>query len=180
MSFSVRRARPEEYAAGGALTVAAYAQYRPHVTADQWDQYRTDLADLAGRAARGTVFVAVEGETLVGVVTYYHHVAGGPRDEWWWWPADYGYIRALAVDPAARGRGIGRALMLACFDEARVTGAAGIALNTAPVMSAAKLLYETLGFRMLEPAEGQPENDVDYGGFHFFSYVVDLSKIPPA
>lgn len=179
MSVTVRRARPEEYAAGGALTVAAYAQYRRLLTADQWEQYRIDLADLAGRAARGTVFVALEGEALVGVVTYYHH-AHQPRGDWWWWPADYGYIRALAVDPAARGRGIGRALMLACFDEARATGATGIALNTAPVMSAATSLYETLGFRMLEPAEDQRENDLDYGGFHFFSYVVDLSKIPPA
>ncbi|HEU5004061.1 MAG TPA: GNAT family N-acetyltransferase [Actinomycetota bacterium] len=177
---AVRPARAEEYEAIAALTVAAYAEYQPLLTAEQWDEYRSDLADIAGRAQRGTVFVAEDaGGALSGVVTYYRHVADGPdgpRGDWWWWPADYGYIRALAVDPAARGRGVGRALMEACFSEARATGAAGVALNTTPAMSAAKSLYERLGFRMLPPAEGH----LDYGGFHFFSYVLDLSIIPPA
>lgn len=180
MRFRVRPARPEDYAAGSALTLAAYAQYQPLLGSEQWEEYRTDLADLAGRAERGTVLVAEDAEgTLLGVVTYYRHVGDGPRGDWWWWPTDYGYIRALAVHPTARGRGVGRALMQACFQEARATGAAGVALNTAPVMSAAKSLYESLGFRMLPPAEGERGGELDYGGFHFFSYVLELSTIPP-
>lgn len=180
MSFSVRPARPEDYAAGGALTVAAYAQYQPLLRREEWEEYRADLADLAGRAERGTVFVAEDADgTLLGVVTYYRHVADGPRADWWWWPADYGYIRALAVHPDARGRGVGRALMHACLEEARASGAAGVALNTARVMSAARSLYESLGFHMLPAAEGDRDGDLDYGGFHFFSYVLELSTIPP-
>jgi len=179
VSFSIRPARPDDYPAGGALTVAAYAEYQPLLASGQWEEYRTDLADLAGRAERGTTLVAEEGGALVGVVTYYPPYLDGPRNDWWWWPADYGYIRALAVHPDARGRGVGRALMLACFDEARASGAAGVALNTAPVMAAAKSLYESLGFRMLPSAEGDSEGELDYAGFHFFSYVLELSTIPP-
>jgi ribosomal protein S18 acetylase RimI-like enzyme len=52
----------------------------------------------------------------------------------------------LAVDPAARGRGAGRALVEAAIHRARADGRASIGIFTRPFMTAAQALYESLGF----------------------------------
>lgn len=55
-------------------------------------------------------------------------------------------FRALAVDPEARGRGVGRALATECVERARDSGRRGVAILTRPSMTAAHRLYESLGF----------------------------------
>ena len=55
-------------------------------------------------------------------------------------------VRALAVAPQAQGQGVGRALMLAVIDQARVAGAGRLLLSTQPTMKAAHALYLSLGF----------------------------------
>ena len=65
------------------------------------------------------------------------------------WPE----VRLVSVEPAARGRGIARALMQECFRRARAAGATHIGLHTSRSMAAAIRLYEGMGF------ERAPEND---------------------
>ena len=55
-------------------------------------------------------------------------------------------IRMLAVDPAAQGLGVGRALTVACLDRAREEGRSGMALYTRPANAPAQRLYASLGF----------------------------------
>jgi ribosomal protein S18 acetylase RimI-like enzyme len=55
-------------------------------------------------------------------------------------------FRTLAVDPSARGRGVGRALTIACIERARASGRTGLALFTRPAMTTAHRLYGSLGF----------------------------------
>lgn len=59
------------------------------------------------------------------------------------------YLQRLAVSPTAQGRGIGRALVLACFAWARTRGANTMILNTQPANDAATALYESQGFEPL-------------------------------
>ena len=104
---------------------------------------------------------------MVGTVTYYPPQGETVADEWSWWPKGYAYLRALGVHPQARGRGVGRALTVACVERARADGAVGIALNSVSIMPAATALYEGLGFR-------QAEGDAEWGDHKLLSYVLDI------
>lgn len=147
--FVVREALPEEYAAVGELIVAAY------IDAGETDEpYYAELRDVASRAARVPVLVAVEEGSgrLLGGVTY---VPGpGPLHEGE--PAGHASIRMLGVAREARRRGVGRALVDACLDRARADHRDGISLYTRPFMAAAHRLYESIGF------ERDPARDWEY------------------
>jgi ribosomal protein S18 acetylase RimI-like enzyme len=52
----------------------------------------------------------------------------------------------LAVDPSIQGRGVGRALVMACLDRARDRGRPGVFLHSTPEMVVAHHLYDSLGF----------------------------------
>lgn len=55
-------------------------------------------------------------------------------------------IEDVVVDAAARGHGLGRALMLAALDAAARQGARYVDLTSAPHRVAARQLYQSLGF----------------------------------
>lgn len=76
-----------------------------------------------------------------------------------WTPARECYLAELYVVPPLRGRGIGRALMLAAMDLARAEGADYMDLGTAETDVAARGLYESLGF---DNHEGRPGGPVNY------------------
>jgi ribosomal protein S18 acetylase RimI-like enzyme len=170
LSLSIREAVPEDYEELSRLITEAYEEFA-ETLGDDWEGYRDELADIARRAARGNQFVAETEGRAVGTVTYYppreDEAAAG---EWWWWPKGFAYLRALGVDPAARGRGVGRALTIACIERARADGAAGIALNTLSFMPAATALYEGLGFR-------QTGANGEWGGGKLLSYIQNIDQI---
>ncbi len=60
-------------------------------------------------------------------------------------------IKRLYVRAAHHGTGLGRALALAAIAAARETQARRVVLDTLPSMSAAQLLYRSLGFRETAP-----------------------------
>lgn len=133
------------------LTVEAYQQYAAGLGDDVWARYRLDLSDVTGRAELGQVLVAEMDGRLVGAVSYYPpRPSAGEADAWM--PPGVAYLRALGVDPATRGQGVGRMLTTACVERARMAGASAIALDTTSVMPVAQAMYERLGF-MRQPGE---------------------------
>jgi ribosomal protein S18 acetylase RimI-like enzyme len=64
------------------------------------------------------------------------------------------HLQELYVVPPLRGRGIGRALLEAAIELSRERGADGIDLNTGETDTAARTLYESMGFTN---REGGPE-----------------------
>lgn len=124
----------------GAVTVRAYAA-DGLLLAD--DPYAVRLADVADRAVRAQVWVAEVGGVVVGTVTWcppgsaYRELAA--RD-------DQSEFRMLAVDPAARGRGVARLLVDACLQRAHADGAGEVVLSSLPEMLAAHRLYAAYGF----------------------------------
>ena len=58
----------------------------------------------------------------------------------------------LVVDPASRGRGIGRLLTEECIRRARRDQAPLIALHTTLIMSVALPMYLRMGFKLLRAA----------------------------
>ena len=69
------------------------------------------------------------------------------------------YLAELYIAPAHRGHGLGRSLMEAAIDVARARGADYMDLGTAETDSAARALYESLGF---SNREGRPDGPVNY------------------
>ncbi len=58
-------------------------------------------------------------------------------------------IKRMYVDPAVRGRGIGRALVEALEREARLVGVTRIVLETGTRLAAAIKLYEAMGYAQI-------------------------------
>ncbi len=107
-----------------------------------YDGYLAELLDVVPRLEEAQVLVATDRSGMLGSVTWYPDA----RSEGRGWPEGWGGIRALAVHPRARGRGIGRLLALECLDIARRDGCTTIGLHTEDAMRAARKIYTALGF----------------------------------
>jgi len=141
--IQIRAVLPKEYEEAGSLTQGAYAEYaRPGDPL--WDNYFGMLGDVARRAVFATVLVAVAGERIVGTATVELDLTIDGTEGL---QPGHANIRLLAVDPGARGRGVGRRLVEACVQLARRAGKEVATLHTTEQMVAAQHIYRSLGFR---------------------------------
>ncbi|BAJ30707.1 MULTISPECIES: GNAT family N-acetyltransferase [Kitasatospora] len=136
----VRRALVHDLAGAGEVSVAAFVG-DGHTRPDS--PYVELLRDAARRDREAELLVAVDGSgAVLGCVTF---APGGTPWADTAGPGE-GEIRMLAVGPAARGRGVGRALVEASIARSRELGLGGMAFSTRPAMTAAHRIYEALGF----------------------------------
>jgi len=145
---AVRESLPSEYAEAGRVTADAYRRFAREGDPD-WQEYLDRIADVGGRAERSTVLVAIEAGRIVGSATLELSERVEPDDDPALEPQE-AHLRMLGVHPDHRRRGIGRALMHACFDRARARGKTFMTLHTTAPMSEARQMYERLGFERLE------------------------------
>jgi GNAT superfamily N-acetyltransferase len=152
----IRKARPDEYDEIGELMVrvylaAGYTRAGSH--------YLPMLRDSAARAEKAELMVAVDDQDkILGTVTYAPY--GSPYAEHTESPEGAAF-RMLVVDPDARGRGVGEALVGWCVERARTSGVRSLRLSTQPTMTAAARLYLRLGFVRTPERDWSPEPDVD-------------------
>jgi ribosomal protein S18 acetylase RimI-like enzyme len=143
----IHEVRESEYAAAGEATARAYREFAIPGSAG-WEAYLARIADIAGRAQRTTVLVACVAGEVAGSATLEVDARMNP-DSTEPLAGDEAHVRMLGVDPAYRGRGIARRLVVACIDVARARGKRRLTLETAPVMIAAQRLYPSMGFVFL-------------------------------
>ncbi|HZA72942.1 MAG TPA: GNAT family N-acetyltransferase [Propionibacteriaceae bacterium] len=165
MTFAVRAARPEEYAAVGALTAEAY---RVDGLLDPHDQpvdaaYEEKLLDATRRAREAELWVAVDSDGVVlGTVTWCP--VGSP----WRQLAlaeHQAEFRMLSVAQAGRRRGVARALVEACLARARRDAMSEVVIWSHPRMFGAHALYARMGFERAYDLDGSPVPGVYLWGF---------------
>jgi len=164
MTIEIREAKPEEYAAIGALTVRVYQQLPDMPQPDVMPEYYTLLADVKARITDKSVKVIVacaDDGTLLGSVMYYDDMKFYGSDGAATLEKNASGIRLLAVDFPARGQGIGRKLTEHCINLSKHPQ---IILHTTIFMQQAWKMYEKMGF------ERSPDLDFIQGPVSVFGF----------
>ena len=128
------------------------------------EDYSKLLLDGRSRIEEAIVLVATADGAVIGTVTMalpgsrFANVCRAGEAE----------VRMLAVDEAARGRGVASLLMDACEALARNEGLAAVVLSTEPDMYAAHRLYQRRGYAR------QPGRDWQAGRFRLMVFRLQL------
>jgi ribosomal protein S18 acetylase RimI-like enzyme len=145
----IRDATPAEMTHVAQVRIAAYQAGR-HLSA--YSQYEQRLREL-GADGVGDVMVAVgQGGEITGTVMlqlwpHAGRVVTGPHEA---------EIRALAVLPQAQGNGLGKILLAAVIERARVRRVRHLVLFTQDDMVTAQHLYAKAGFVRLTDRDWSP------------------------
>jgi len=154
-SLHVRDARPADRSTIEAVTISAYQQYAELIPA-YWEGYRENILATLADVQQVQQIVAEQDGTIVGAVLLYPAGTAVATSADAVVSASAPEVRLLAVEPAARGHGVGAALMDECIRRARQIGATALTLHTADIMQAALRLYERLGFQRAAELDFEP------------------------
>jgi GNAT superfamily N-acetyltransferase len=164
----LRTARSDELDSVSLLVRDAYEQYESLLPPEAWKFYVEDMTNVRARLNESELIVAELDGQLTGTVTLYLDVGHvSPKR----WPKGWAGVRLLAVHPAYRRRGIGRALMEECVRRCRNQGVAAIGLHTIEMMDAAHRIYERMGFVRVPKYDFYPRP-----GVVVMAYRLDLKK----
>ena len=143
--LTLRDARPEDGAAIEDVTLSAYQEYAPVMQAG-WEIYRQNILRTLADVHPAEQIVAERDGRLVGTVLLFPAKRKVDLPDGSQFVFESPEIRLLAVAPAARGQGVGVALMNECMRRAQQAGNAAITLHTTEMMQVAKRMYESMGF----------------------------------
>ncbi len=141
----VRYAEPAEFDDVADLLLRANREYRDAMPASIYRAYTDGLRALATDPRLHDdceLLVVGACNALTGAVVFFPDAGA----EGIGLPKGWAGMRALAVDPAARGLGLGRRLAEAAIARARAIGAPIICLHNAAFQPQARRLYLDLGF----------------------------------
>jgi ribosomal protein S18 acetylase RimI-like enzyme len=164
--MEIREATRDEHGALGNLMVAVYSTLEGFPGITEQPAYYSMLAHVGLLADQPGIelIVAVDKGRVVGGVVYVAELARYGANGVVAHEHDASGFRLLAVDPTARGRGVGGALVLACLARAKLRGHRAVVLHTTRAMRTAWGLYERLGFRRA------PELDFLQEGLEVFGF----------
>lgn len=146
-ALAIREATPADYPE--IARIAADAYLAAGYFDDPEHPYLRQVADVAYRAARGTVLVAERAGTIIASVTVMAHGDGFEQVA----AAGEFEFRLLVVDPAVQRSGAGTALVHEVEAGARRAGASAVVLTTGQGWAGPNALYPRLGY------ERAPERD---------------------
>lgn len=148
----IRRAVAADAPAVASVLYESFAEYEASYTTEAFALTVSNPERILERMREGPVWVALEGERVVGTVGA---VAKGESL----------YVRGMAVSPSARGSRIGSMLMECVEEFAAERGFKRMSLSTTPFLDRAIRLYERLGFRR------SPEGPHDLSGTPLFTMI---------
>ena len=150
MVLTFRTAMLSEGEEVGRVIRAAFTPYvralGRELPADGSARFAEERERFAAELERGDVYVALDGERIVGAVRT------KPQEK------DL-YIDQIAVDPARQGTGVGSWLLQRIDEVARARGLGGLSLETAEMAVANIRLYRRHGFEIV--SRGPPDHGLD-------------------
>lgn len=135
--IDIRPVTLEDRAQWSALWGGYLRFYRQHLSAEVTEG---TFARLIDKSAPLHGLLAARDGALLGFVHYLFHATS-------WSLRDNCYLEDLYVDPAARGSGVGRALIRAVYAEADRAQAASVYWMTQEFNAEGRALYDTLARR---------------------------------
>jgi GNAT superfamily N-acetyltransferase len=149
----VRNATPEEFFDVGKLVVRVYSQLEGFPKESEQPGYYKMLENVGELTKKpGTeLLVAVSsGGEIVGAVVFFgdmkYYGSGGTATQ----EQNACGFRLLAVDPSARGLGIGRLLTQQCINKGQERKRRQMIIHTTMAMRTAWQMYEKMGFKRSE------------------------------
>lgn len=151
--YSVRNAKPDEFAEIGRLMVNVYSQLEGFPKPDEQPTYYKMLANIGELTIKpGTeLLVAVSSDNkIAGGVVYFNDMqyygSGGTATK----EKNAAGFRLLAVDLNIRGKGIGKLLTFACIRKAKDKKLSQVIIHSTKAMQTAWKMYESMGFERSE------------------------------
>ena len=156
----IRDARDGDREAIQNVTLSAYQEYAMIMPA-HWEDYRQNILDTLAEVKPAEQIVAEQAGAIVGTVLMYPAGTILDRPDETTNSLEWPEVRLLAVAPAARGQGVGAALMQECIRRARRAGVAALTLHTTDMMQVAMRMYERMGFVRMPQLDFYPAEDED-------------------
>jgi GNAT superfamily N-acetyltransferase len=153
----IRNANESEWSYIRAQRIASYEEHAKKIPEAHWQALKQAITSEADAKPGVELLVAeADGEILGSVALFPSKIDAyeGNVEE-----LEYPEIRMLAVSPAARGKGVAKALVFECIDRTKAKGYNSIGLHTGEFMETAMRLYESLGFQREPQHDFEPAND---------------------
>jgi putative acetyltransferase len=138
----IRKAVPDDAIAIALILARSFVEYESSYTAEAFSATISTPDQIRDRINEGPIWVALRNNAVVGTLSAI------PMGEAL-------YLRGMAVDPTARGGGIGRELLECAEGHALRNGFERLYLNTTPFLESAIRLYEKYGFSC---SDEKPDN----------------------
>jgi ribosomal protein S18 acetylase RimI-like enzyme len=162
-----RKAETSDFNAVKDLGYLAFSTHKKDLSDEGWQKMKSGLTDKDKQNKlfhSSRVFVA---ENEAGIVGAAFFLPSGCKDGFY--EADWCQLRMVSVHPRHRGKGIGRKLTELCIEEARERKEKKLALHTSEVMTHARKLYESLGFKELKEID-------PLFGIRYWLFLLDLDE----
>ncbi|MGH1366191.1 MAG: GNAT family N-acetyltransferase [Calditrichia bacterium] len=147
--YTLRDALPGEFPEIGKLMVRVYSVLEGFPTPEEQPAYYKLLANIGSltNSPQTRLLVAVTPSGKIGgAVVYFgdmqYYGSGGTATS----EKNAAGFRLLAVDPAARGNGLGKLLTNACIQTAKSAGLNQMVIHSTEAMKIAWGMYERIGF----------------------------------
>jgi putative acetyltransferase len=144
-TISIRKIEPTDNLALAKIIRDALTEFKANKPGTVYFDDSTDHLYELFQQEKGIYNVAIDNDQIVG---------GGGIVHTTGLAMDTCELVKLYLSPAARGKGIGRALMQKCLEEAKNAGYKKVYLETMPELVSAIPLYEQFGFTYLTGALG--------------------------
>ncbi|UOK41779.1 MULTISPECIES: GNAT family N-acetyltransferase [Flavobacterium] len=151
--YTIRNAKPGEFAEIGKLMVQVYSQLEGFPKESEQPNYYKMLANIGDLTNNpGTellVAVSQDNEIAGGVVFFndmkYYGSGGTATKE-----VNSAGFRLLAVSPKERGNGVGKLLTVECIEKAKNKKLNQVIIHSTKAMAIAWKMYENIGFKRSE------------------------------
>ncbi len=167
--FKIRKADPSEFKSIGLLVSTVYSKLEGFPKQEALPTYYKQLRNVGDMTDNpGTqLFIAVgDNNKPLGAVVYFDDMQNYGSKGMASSIKNAAGFRFLAVDPEARGLGIGRALSMHCIELAKKTGQEKLIIHSTKAMAVAWQMYLKIGFKRVDYLDFEG-NSINVYGFEY-------------